>query len=152
MGTRSAIGYKTPEGKICAKYSHYDGYVSHTGAILEQYYQEVSKVTQMIDLGDQSYMDKEIFPKTSVHTFNTPETDVTVFYGRDRGESNVDAVEFETVQEFVEYYTCMDCEYFYLYTPAGWIVHDRYNVGKDKNGYPVFNFVETILLDENYTK
>ncbi len=146
MGTRSAIGYITPQGKIYAKYSHYDGYVSCTGAILNEYYQEIHKIAQMVELGDQSYMDKEIFPKTPIHDFNNPEPDVTVFYGRDRGETGVDAKEFDTVHEMVEYYTGAGCEYFYLYTKGGWIVHDRYGVGKDKNGYPVFDFVENVLL------
>jgi hypothetical protein len=32
-----------------------------------------------------------------------------------------------------------------LSTPNGWIVHDRYGVGKDANGYPVFDYVENKL-------
>ena len=51
MGTRSAIGYKTPEGKIRAKYSHYDGYPSYTGAILNEHFQEARKIAQMVELG-----------------------------------------------------------------------------------------------------
>ena len=142
MGTRSAIGYKTPEGKIRAKYSHYDGYPAYTGAMLQEHYQEARKIAQMVELGDQSFLEKEIFPKGE-HSFEKPEEGVTIFYGRDRGESNVDAQEFETVQEFVEYYTGAGCEYFYLHTAAGWIVHDRYGVGNDANGYPIFDDLET---------
>ena len=144
MGTRSAIGYKTPEGKIRAKYSHYDGYVAGAGKTLQEHYQQARKVAQMVELGDQSYMDKEIFPMPgSGHSFATPEEGVTVFYGRDRGESNTEAVEFDTVQEFVEYYTDSGCEYFYLHTVTGWIVHNRYGVGNDANGFPIFDDLET---------
>ena len=144
MGTRSAIGYKTPEGKIRAKYSHYDGYVAGAGRTLQEHYQEARKIAQMVELGDQSYMAAEIFPMPgSGHSFDTPEEGVTVFYGRDRGETRVDAQDFDTVQEFVDYYTESGCEYFYLHTAAGWIVHDRYGVGKDSNGYPVFDDLET---------
>ena len=144
MGTRSAIGYKTDEGKVRAKYSHYDGYVAGCGKTLQEYYQQARKIAQMVELGDQSYMDKEIFPMPgSGHSFNTPEEGVTIFYGRDRGESNVEAVEFDTVQEFVEYYTDSGCEYFYLHTAAGWIVHDRYGEGNDENGFPIFDDLET---------
>ena len=150
MGTRLAIGYKTSEGKICAKYSHYDGYVTGAGKTLHENYQEARKIVQMVELGDQSYMDKEIFPKGKRHSFETPEEGVTVFYDRDRGESNVDAQEFDTVQEFVDYYANSGCEYFYLHTASGWIVHDRYGVGKDASGYPVFDYVENLLLDTNY--
>ena len=149
MGTRSAIGYKTPEGKIRAKYSHYDGYVAGAGKTLQEHYTQARKIAQMVELGDQSYMDKEIFPMLgSCHSFERPEEGVTIFYGRDRGESNVEAVEFDTVQEFVEYYTGSGCEYFYLHTAAGWIVHDRYGAGNDANGFPVFDDLETLVTLE----
>ena len=173
MGTRSAIGYKTPEGKIRAKYSHYDGYPACTGAILQDHYQEARKIGQMVELGDQSFLEEEIFPKGE-HSFSKPEDGVTVFYGRDRGEPmedvyyeskdevpewllgynpngpwlkqhGVKAQEFDTVQEFVDYYADAGCEYFYLHTTDGWIVHDRYGVGKDANGYPVFDYLENKL-------
>ena len=147
MGTRSAIGYKTPEGKVVAKYSHYDGYVAGVGRTLVEHYQEARKIAQMVELGDQSFLAEEIFPKGE-HSFNKPEEGVTVFYGRDRGEKDVDAQEFETVQEFVDYYADSGCEYFYLSTPNGWIYHDRYGVGKDANGYPVFDYLEEKVTAE----
>ena len=144
MGTRSAIGYKTPEGKIRAKYSHYDGYVAGVGKTLVEHYQQARKIAQMVELGDQSILAEEIFPMPgSTHSFNTPEEGVTIFYGRDRGESDTDAQDFDTVQEFVEYYTGSGCEYFYLHTAAGWIVHDRYGAGNDANGFPIFDDLET---------
>jgi len=143
MGTRSAIGYKTPEGKIRAKYSHYDGYPAYTGAVLQEHFQEARKIAQMVELGDQSFIAPNVFPTDASHSFNTPQEDVIVFYGRDRGEDRVDAQDFDTVQEFVDYYAGAGCEYFYLHTVNGWIVHDRYGVGKDANGYPVFDYLET---------
>ena len=145
MGTRSAIGYKTPEGKIRAKYSHYDGYPAYTGKMLEEHYQAARKIAQMVELGDQSFIAPNVFPSSDAHSFSTPEDDVIVFYGRDRGETRTDAQDFETVQEFVDYYADSGCEYFYLHTPNGWIMHDRYGVGKDANGYPVFDDLETRL-------
>jgi hypothetical protein len=142
MGTRSAIGYKRRGGKIRAKYSHFDGYVAGAGKTLQEHYQEARKIAQMVELGDQKCMSPEIFPMPgSGHSFETPEEGVTIFYGRDRGESNTDAVEFDTVQEFVEHYTDSGCEYFYLHTAAGWIVH-RLEVGNDANGYPIFDTLE----------
>jgi hypothetical protein len=149
MGTRSAIGYKTAEGKIRAKYSHYDGYVAGVGKTLVEHYQQARKIAQMVELGDQSFLAEEIFPTDDTHSFNTPQEGVTVFYGRDRGEENVEAQEFETVQEFVDYYAGAGCEYFYLITTGGeWIYHDRYGVGKDANGYPVFDFLAPKVDEE----
>jgi hypothetical protein len=143
MGTRSAIGYKTPQGKIRAKYSHYDGYPAGVGKTLLEHYQEARKIAQMVELGDQSFLAPEIFPTDKTHSFNTPQEGVTVFYGRDRGEEGVEAQEFDTVQEFVEYYDGAGCEYFYFIQTGGeWIYHDRYGVGNDANGYPVFDFLE----------
>jgi hypothetical protein len=142
MGTRSAIGYKTPQGKIRAKYSHYDGYPAGVGKTLLEHYQEARKIAQMVELGDQSFLAPEIFPKGE-HSFMKPEEGVTVFYGRDRGETGVEAKEFDTVQEFVEYYEGAGCEYFYLIQTGGeWIYHDRYGVGNDANGFPIFDFLE----------
>ena len=140
MGTRSAIGYKTPEGKVVAKYSHFDGYVAGVGRTLVEHYQEARKIAMMVGLGDQSFLAEEIFPKGE-HSFNAPEEGVTVFYGRDRGEKDVDAQEFETVGDFVDYYADAAAEYFYLYVNGEWIVHDRYSVGKDAMGHPIFDFL-----------
>jgi hypothetical protein len=145
MGTRSAIGYKTPEGKIRAKYSHYDGYPSYTGAILNEHFQEARKIAQMVELGDQSFIAPNVFPTNDTHSFETPQEDVIVFYGRDRGEPQTEAQDFDDVQEFVNYWADSGCEFMYLHTPGGWIVHDRYGVGNDANGYPIFDFVETKL-------
>lgn len=142
MGTRSAIGYKTAEGKVRAKYSHYDGYVAGVGRTLVEHYQAARKIAQMVELGDQSFLAPEIFPTDDTHSFDSPQEGVTVFYGRDRGESNVEAQDFDTVQDFVEYYADAGCEYFYLHTAAGWIVHDRYNGGTDANGFPIFDTLD----------
>ena len=142
MGTRSAIGYKTPEGKVRAKYSHYDGYPAFTGCMLQKNYQEARKIAQMVELGDQSFLAPNVFPSSDAHSFETPEEGVIVFYGRDRGESRTDAQDFDTVQEFVEYYADSGCEYFYLHTASGWIVHDRYGSGTDANNYPIFDLLE----------
>ena len=144
MGTRSAIGYKTPEGTIRAKYSHYDGYPAYTGAMLLEHYTEARKIAQMVELGDQSFLEKEIFPK-GAHSFESPEEGCTIFYGRDRGETGVDAKEFDNVQDFVEYYEGAGCEYFYLITTGGeWIVNDHNE--RDANGYPIFDYVENKLV------
>ena len=126
MGTPSAIAYKTPKGKIRAKYCHYDGDPENTGVTLEQHYKDARKIEQMVELGDQSYLAKDIFPTDSTHSFGTPQDGVTVFYGRDRGESvDVQAREFDTVKQFVNCYAGAGCLYFSLYsTETGWTVYE----------------------------
>ena len=142
MGTRSAIGYKTPQGKIRAKYSHYDGYPAYTGAVLQEHYQQARKIAQMVELGDQSFLEKEIFP-TGEHSFNSPEEGCTIFYGRDRGETDVDAREFDNFADFVEWYDGAGCEYFYVWDGRNWIYNDHN--ARDEHGFPVFDFLETRL-------
>ena len=146
MGTRSAIGYKTAQGTIRAKYSHYDGYVSYTGVMLREHYTDPAKVKEMVELGDQSFLEKEIFP-VGEHSFEKPEEGCTIFYGRDRGESNVDAQEFDNFADFVDYYDGAGCEYFYLHTPGGWIVNDHSKLDAN-TGYPAFDFVDFVLETE----
>ena len=130
MGTRSAIGYKMDTSKVRAKYCHWDGYVENNGKILEDNYQEARKVAQLVEMGDQSTLAAELAD--------------CVFYGRDKGETDVDAQTFDDVTEFVEYYKDSDCEFFYLLTRNGWIVSD----GTMSNGTPVFTMLETELLEK----
>jgi hypothetical protein len=111
--------------------------------MLQEHYQQARKIAQMVELGDQSFLEAEIFPKGE-HSFNNPEEGVTIFYGRDRGETNVDAQEFDTVAEFVDYYAGAGCEYFYLHTPAGWIVNDHEQ--RDEHGYYVFDLLDFKLM------
>ena len=144
MGTRSAIGYKTPQGTIRAKYSHYDGYPAYTGAMLQEHYQQARKIAQLVELGDQSFLAPEIFPK-GAHSFESPEEGCTIFYGRDRGESDVDAREFDNFADFVEWYDGCGCEYFYVCDGHSWIYNDHN--ARDEHGFPVFDFLETRLAN-----
>ena len=148
MATRSAIGYMTPAGKIRAIYCHWDGYVAGVGHTLITHYTQARKIAQLVELGDASSLGAEVFGDSN-HSFNTPNEDVTVFYGRDRGETGVETREFDTVGDFVDNYDRAGCEYFYLIQTGGeWIYHDRYNTGKDANGFPVFDFLEPAVEKE----
>ena len=87
MSTRSTISIQTPEGDIRTIYCHYDGYLSHTGALLHTYYNTQEKVEDLIALGDLSSLREKLTPDpTSPHSFVTPQEDVTVAYHRDRGQ------------------------------------------------------------------
>jgi hypothetical protein len=140
MATRSAIGYKTPEGKVRAIYAHWDGYPAGVGRTLETHYQQARKIAQLVELGDVSVVDAEIGVQVDFDDRAAQEGQC-VFYGRDRGESGVETKEFDTVGDFVDYYEGAGCEYFYLRSNADWIYHDRYQVGKDALGLPIFDFL-----------
>lgn len=117
MATRCAIGYMYEDNIVFAKYSHYDGYPSHTGKMLVEHYDFNLKIQTMIALGDQSYLAPEIFPKGDTHSFETPEKDVIVFYGRDRGEPNTAPKTFNGMVEFIDHYEDL-VDYLYVYNPT----------------------------------
>jgi hypothetical protein len=74
-------------------YSHFDGYPSGVGATLMEHYTDINKIRKLIDGGDISTLRKEVdIPDGAEHSFDNRAENITVFYGRDRGETDVDAV------------------------------------------------------------
>ena len=93
MATRSNIAIYNSESQIAEYiYVHVDGYYEGVGAILKEHYQDVQKVKRLIAGGDISSLGKEVeIPEGVEHSFESPAEDVTVFYSRDRQESDVEA-------------------------------------------------------------
>jgi hypothetical protein len=123
MGTRSGIGIENPNtGVIKGIYCHWDGYLEHNGAILNEHYATSPKVNNLIALGDLSSLRAEIgdkhafsqfdLPKDEVEAFKLLTENMCTFYGRDRGETNVSYKRYETRKDFVN---GIDGEYFYLF-------------------------------------
>jgi len=149
MATRSAIGYKTPEGKVRAIYAHWDGYVAGVGHTLVEHYQAAYKIAQLVELGDVSIVDKNIGKQIDFEDRDAQrDNEQCLFYGRDRGEANTETREFDTVGDFVDHYESAGCEYFYLYANGEWIYHDRYQAGTDALGHPIFDFLAPKVLEE----
>jgi hypothetical protein len=115
MATRSHIGVQNSDGSVDAIYAHWDGYPSYNGKILRDHYSPDAeaddpraKIYALIALGDISSLAPEIGEK---HDFNKPPDGVVNAYGRDRGETGVEARHFENVDDFLKY---ADEEYTYL--------------------------------------
>ena len=117
MGTRSAIGVYENE-KVTAVYCHFDGYISYNGKILNDHY-NVEKTKQLVALGDMSSLGVKINPEGD-HTFDHPEKGVCVFYGRDRGETDVRANVVDSANQLFNLYWI--CEYFYVIKDNIWYV------------------------------
>ena len=123
MATRSYIGKMNPEtGTITYVYCHYDGYLSHTGRLLVENYNNESKVDELLNLGSLSYLGEEIGEKQD---FNNPTKGWTLAYGRDRGELNVE----KRLSSFSAYTYDDGIDYFYLFTEEGW----KYSTGNGWN-------------------
>ena len=134
MGTRSRIGIDT-NGTITSVYCHWDGYVAHNGAILQEHY-DLAKTEQLICLGDLSVLAKDIGER---HGFSSHDMDIPyeryeelygemcTFYGRDRGEKGTG---FKTAKSFNQFLDqCEGCgaEYYYVLKNGEWLVGDTYD-------------------------
>ena len=121
MATRSSIAVKTPEG-IRSIYCHYDGYPSNNGTILNENYTNPAKINRLIGLGDISYLSDNVGSRKQ--DFNNPQPGITLAYGRDRGETDVDAITHPDVESWAEDREGAGCEYGYLWNGNDWEVFD----------------------------
>jgi hypothetical protein len=93
MSTRSAIIIENTDGTAEGIYCHFDGYLDGKRDDLLVGYQDEEKVRALIALGDISSLGREIGEK---HDFNHPPEGVVNAYGRDRGESDIEAKKGES--------------------------------------------------------
>jgi len=111
MGTRSTIAKENADGTITSIYCHWDGYPEGVGQTLIDHYTDLTKIDQLLALGDLSILAEEIGEQ---HDFDNPTEGWTLAYGRDRGEDeppmthpNVDMWKAERYGN--------GCEYGYLW-------------------------------------
>jgi hypothetical protein len=119
MATRSSIAV-SHNGVIKAVYCHYDGYLEGVGATLLENYNS-AKANYLVALGNVSVLRQNVeIPVDVEHSFEDPNENVTVFYGRDRGETGQDWQVFHSEDSWIDFYG--DCEYFYLMDGGVWYV------------------------------
>ena len=121
MGTRSTIAIQNANGTVTGIYCHWDGYTAHNGRILQDCYTTEASVRELISFGDMSSLGESIHPDPEMeHTFNRSQNGVCVYYGRDRGEKNVEA---KTCANWTALLEDFGQEYDYLFVPGqGWEV------------------------------
>lgn len=117
MGTRSTIAIQNANGTVTGIYCHWDGYTSHNGRILQENYTTEAAVRELIALGDLSSLGETIGEQTD---FNNAAKGQCLAYGRDRGETDVEAKTYASHDDMLEQ---IGQEYDYLFTPGkGWTV------------------------------
>lgn len=134
MGTRSRIGVMHGDN-VKSVYCHWDGYLEHNGAILQEHYDSV-KANQLVALGDLSSLRPEIGEKHAFSQFELRAEEVAgyklltenmcTFYGRDRGETGT---EWKTHTNFVDFFAEVDgswCEWYYIMRDGVWYVGNIY--------------------------
>ena len=117
MSTRSRIGRKNADDTITSIYCHFDGHPSHVGAILSAHYTSPAKVDALIALGDLSSLREECESPPEGHSHDSSAKGHTVAYGRDRGETDVDAV-----THAADAWPDSGQKYTYLFDGAAWAV------------------------------
>ena len=101
MGTRSHIGKKFQDGTIKYIYCHFDGYPEHNGAILKEHYIDEAKVDALLELGDLSILGEEIGEQQDFNNISTHNDEWCLAYGRDRGETNIQAKTAQTLIDMI---------------------------------------------------
>jgi hypothetical protein len=102
MSTRSYIGTLKEDKTVFFVYCHHDGYPSGVGRTLREYYDRPEDVINLLSFGNISSLATTI--------------EDTVFYGRDRNETNQELVEV-TYDEYLPSTGSRDSgiEYRYLF-------------------------------------
>ena len=120
MATRSIIAKLDDKG-VQAIYCHNDGYLSNNGKILDLYYTDNTdeqdakdKVNELLAGGDISSLKDTI--------------EDTIFYMRDRGESNKEATTLKDESALLEFaFELCDAEVVYMFAYGSWYVYDNSN-------------------------
>ena len=121
MSTNATIIAKCKDGKYRCIYTHWDGYPSHNGAILQEDYTDQDKIEELLALGDISILAPSIECPEG-HTFDKAVPGYCVAYGRDRGEEGVDAIVVDTMAKVREN---QNQSYNYFWDGESWTVNDK---------------------------
>ena len=119
MATRGTISVELADGRVRSVYSHWDNYLDHNGKLLYEIYNTQDLAEALTELGDISSLRERIEP-TGAHTFDNPQSDCTIYYGRDRGEEGTGPKYFPSVEAYKR--DLNGEEYDYLFEDGEWTV------------------------------
>ena len=98
-------------------YVHSDGYPEYMWPMLTENYNSEELAAKLISMGDASSIDKQLAPiPGSLHSFETRQLGVSVFYHRDRGDDWLDVAPavYEKKYIFNWFY------YYYVWEDGHW--------------------------------
>jgi hypothetical protein len=119
MATRSTIAKVEKDGSITAIYCHWDGYPSHNGKLLLDFYNEEGEVDLLLSNGSLSILGKSVGEKHDFDSHLGEHRATCLYYHRDRGEEweHTKPTRHANVADFL---ASEREEYTYLWTPEGW--------------------------------
>ena len=130
MATRACIA-KLDDNGLKAIYSHSDNYLAHTGKILDQHYQDESKVDELLAHGDVSIINENIGVKLDFNDYDLfIKNKQCRFYYRDRGEdyNKRKAEQLKDETELLEFaFEKCYADLVYMYAFGSWYVYDNSN-------------------------
>lgn len=94
MSTRSTIALELADGTVKQIYCHSDGYLSYNGCMLLDHYSDPAKVGELMALGDISMLGIDIGEQINFNdrlSYKNGQAIQCRAYGRDRGETGIDA-------------------------------------------------------------
>ena len=119
MGTPATVLAKQGDN-YRAIYNNFDGYPSYLLKMLQEHYQDEDKVQRLIDLGDVSSIRKEVdIPAGVTHSYGNAHPDITIAYGRDRGEDRTEYRTYSTLDEALSQ-EGNNTQYVYLWENNKW--------------------------------
>jgi hypothetical protein len=134
MGTRSRIAVM--HGDNCKSiYCHWDGYLEYNGSLLQKHY-DSAKANNLVALGDLSSLKPEIGiqhafgyhgTEISAEDYETQFGNMCTFYGRDRGEKNVEFQTDTDFDAFIERVQGCCAEWYYIMRDGVWYVGNIYS-------------------------
>jgi len=145
--------------KVKSVYCHWDGYLEHNGAILQEHY-DSTKANNLVALGDLSSLRANIgvehafskldIPEDQAAAFETEHGDSCTFYGRDRGEENTSWKVAHTFEEFLDQVHNCGAEYYYIMKDEVWYAGAVYETaGVIKEGLvPLTEALKTVNVEE----
>jgi hypothetical protein len=116
-------------------YCHWDGYLEHNGSLLQKHY-DSAKANNLVALGDLSSLKPEIGEKHAFSKLEVPMDgeaydklygNMTTFYGRDRGEKNVEFQTDTDFDAFIERVQGCCAEWYYIMRDGVWYVGNIYS-------------------------
>ena len=130
MATRARIGIKRKDGSIMASYQHWDGYPGGLGYNLCENWENPTKVTKAIKLGNASKWGVIIGEK---HDFDKDRhggdyEHMNCYYMRDRGEKDQGPNIYRNEADYIKNGFCSGEQYVYLLKDTG----DKDYLGKPK--------------------
>lgn len=127
MATRSTIAVELTDGRVRSIYCHWDGYIEYNGKLLSEFYNTQELAELVTSAGDMSSLNKKFEPLTDYHSFDNPEEDVCVLYGRDRGEIGTATKYYSSYDDYINQLKHEEFNYIYR--------NDKWYVDSDERGF-----------------